>query len=484
MVGATLPFQFGAGAKTAQRPIATSGAGFAGAMDEAIGAPAARRDDTPRPAPARSRRPEPAPSKRADDADATRAPRRSSSDVRTPAADRVDDGPADREVVARANREEEAAAPDTIGNSEGESVAPPAEDTDKTPKAIDGSEGEVADDIEGEVVFEAGAEDEAEALAALGESGEGDAGVQATGEKHPIAAAALKGDREATVTDDGRARGRGWGGASGLPEHGEEHHVARARAEMPPQTGGQMGELAKAAAQGALGQTGAGAAQAASAGAKAAEQTPSPAQAAAEEAVAAFAEAGAAVESVAAAESSASADMTDSGAQERDQPPRAAAPATRMGDAVAAASGLSDGVRFTATSAAGSAAYASAAPRPEVHVLPQIVQSIKLQTAQGTSEARVQLRPEHLGALNIALKVENGHVTATIHAENPAVRQWIEANETSLRQALTEQGLQLSKLVVHPDGEQAETEGREQEPRRQQQRRSWRDEDVTFEVVV
>ena len=56
--------------------------------------------------------------------------------------------------------------------------------------------------------------------------------------------------------------------------------------------------------------------------------------------------------------------------------------------------------------AAGSAAYASAAPRQEEAVLPQIVQSIRLQTAQGSSEARVQLKPEHLGALNITLKVE------------------------------------------------------------------------------
>ena len=58
--------------------------------------------------------------------------------------------------------------------------------------------------------------------------------------------------------------------------------------------------------------------------------------------------------------------------------------------------------------AAGNAAYASAAPRHEEVVLPQIVQSIRLHAAQGSSEARVQLKPEHLGALNITLKVEQG----------------------------------------------------------------------------
>ena len=66
-----------------------------------------------------------------------------------------------------------------------------------------------------------------------------------------------------------------------------------------------------------------------------------------------------------------------------------------------------------------------------------------------------------------------------------AVRQWIESHESSLRQALSEQGLQLTRLVVQPDEEQANEEGREQgEPRRQPHRRSWRDEDVTFEVLV
>jgi len=65
------------------------------------------------------------------------------------------------------------------------------------------------------------------------------------------------------------------------------------------------------------------------------------------------------------------------------------------------------------------------------------------------------------------------------------VRQWIESHESSLRDALSEQGLQLARLVVQPDDEQASQGGREQgETRRQPQRRSWRDEDVTFEVLV
>ena len=144
-----------------------------------------------------------------------------------------------------------------------------------------------------------------------------------------------------------------------------------------------------------------------------------------------------------------------------------------------------DGVRFTLTGAAGNAAYANASPRSEEAVLPQIVQSIRLHAVQGTTEARVQLRPEHLGALNITLKVEQNQVTATIQADVAAVRAWIESHESSLRQALSEQGLQLAKLVVHPDEQQTSKDERDGErPRRQSRRRSWRDEEATFEVLV
>jgi flagellar hook-length control protein FliK len=118
-------------------------------------------------------------------------------------------------------------------------------------------------------------------------------------------------------------------------------------------------------------------------------------------------------------------------------------------------------------------------------MLPQIVQSIRLHAVQGTTEARVQLKPEHLGALNITLKVVQNQVTATIQADVAAVRQWIESHEASLRQALSEQGLELAKLVVHQDDQQASQGEQDGErPRRQPRRRSWRDQDATFEVLV
>lgn len=94
-----------------------------------------------------------------------------------------------------------------------------------------------------------------------------------------------------------------------------------------------------------------------------------------------------------------------------------------------------------------SPAAAGAAPLDEV--LPtQIIRSIRLQWQAGLGEARVQLRPEYLGEMTVAVKVEQGAVTATLHAEAPEVRRWIEAHSGSLRDALAEQGLRLDRLVV------------------------------------
>ncbi len=82
-------------------------------------------------------------------------------------------------------------------------------------------------------------------------------------------------------------------------------------------------------------------------------------------------------------------------------------------------------------------------------VLPtQIIRTIRLQWQAGQGEARVQLRPDYLGELTVAVKVDHGAVTATLHAEAPEVRRWLESHSGSLRDALAEQGLRLDRLIV------------------------------------
>jgi flagellar hook-length control protein FliK len=128
----------------------------------------------------------------------------------------------------------------------------------------------------------------------------------------------------------------------------------------------------------------------------------------------------------------------------------------------------------------------------ETHLPQQIVQSIRLQAMDGGGEAVLRLRPEYLGEVVIAVKVEQGAVIAALQADTPAVRQWAERNEAVLRQSLAEQGLQLERLTVTEktaeaplDQESKQRQSREEEAWRQQSRRRRQQaDDATFEVTV
>jgi flagellar hook-length control protein FliK len=122
----------------------------------------------------------------------------------------------------------------------------------------------------------------------------------------------------------------------------------------------------------------------------------------------------------------------------------------------------------------------------ETDVTRQIVQAVRMQWREGSGDARLTLRPEYLGEVTIALRVENGGVTAHVSAEVPSVRAWVSEHEAMLRETLSTQGLQLNRLVVSakPDEAQPEAEKRRQQaaanpapPRRR------RDSGV-FEVIV
>jgi hypothetical protein len=103
-------------------------------------------------------------------------------------------------------------------------------------------------------------------------------------------------------------------------------------------------------------------------------------------------------------------------------------------------------------------------------VLPQIVKAVRLQWRQGVGEARLRLEPEHLGEINVALRVQDGVVTAVVRAEQPAVQAWIEARQQELRSAMTEQGLTLERfdVSVSPDGRRrSQPDTRDARPSRQ-----------------
>jgi flagellar hook-length control protein FliK len=473
------PFPATRGVSTTPRPpspTASNRNDFGGAMDRALDPRGTRRaDGGPR---ADARRPEPARARAADDKGPMAQARRVNTSKPASRADRPE-RPSDDARVER-----------TADNSS--TGAPVVADQAETPAEARTDAGTVA--LPGEQVSGDGAPDAVAEVPLICDPGSLIGDGDGDGD----------GDADAIDGDDPLARGRRWAPPGGDAANAQEQPNPNAAANRGKGTPGlglkvghaiqQAGTDANAAPGEALAQIAKDVVAAARAAAGAADTAADHPVTEAIESAAATSQAPAtstvetaasASVAVAAVEASADTDAGDAPPQDHGQAKPQASSAQSNPNTAVAAGGVENGARFTVNSAAGNAAYTSAAPRAEETVLPQIVQSIRLQAVQGTTEARVQLKPEHLGNLNITLKVEHNQVTATIQADVAAVRQWIESHEASLRQSLSEQGLQLVRLEVHPDGQQAarDEQGSDQ-PRRQPRRRSWRGDDATFEVLV
>lgn len=133
---------------------------------------------------------------------------------------------------------------------------------------------------------------------------------------------------------------------------------------------------------------------------------------------------------------------------------------------------------------AAAASVLSSADAEAVHS--QVVQSLKLQWAGGAGEATVRLRPEYLGDVTATIKVEQGAVTATLQADRPEVRRWMEANTQTLRDGLVEHGLKLDRLDILAeaakggathDERQGKPRGRQPQPQPQPRPRRERQDD-------
>lgn len=130
-----------------------------------------------------------------------------------------------------------------------------------------------------------------------------------------------------------------------------------------------------------------------------------------------------------------------------------------------------------------------AATPEDARLAESIVQTMRLQWFQGGGTAVLNLEPEYLGGVRVALQVEQGVVTATLHADDPKVRAWMSENEPLLRQGLAAQGLSLERFVIaeeQPADAQAKADARRR-PRQQQTEQkasSRRRETSTFAVIV
>jgi len=116
---------------------------------------------------------------------------------------------------------------------------------------------------------------------------------------------------------------------------------------------------------------------------------------------------------------------------------------------------------------AGRSDFAPPGQFADAEVGQQILQGLRVQWRTGAGEARIHLQPDHLGAVDVALRVSDGEVRAVVRAESPAVQEWIARHRDDLKAALDAQGLTLEELdvVVDPDDRRRRAPG-EAEPRR------------------
>lgn len=89
-------------------------------------------------------------------------------------------------------------------------------------------------------------------------------------------------------------------------------------------------------------------------------------------------------------------------------------------------------------------------PQPiKDQVLHQIIQKARLISDGAQQEINIQLKPEHLGPLNVFIGSENGVITAKFHTESQQVKHLMEASLTQLKQDLQAQGLKVQHVEVY-----------------------------------
>ncbi len=134
----------------------------------------------------------------------------------------------------------------------------------------------------------------------------------------------------------------------------------------------------------------------------------------------------------------------------------------------------------------------SSAPAPGAEgTAPQIVQAIRLAWSRGIGEAQIRLDPRQFGDVSVSLRVENGQIVARLQAESPAVREWVQANQQTLKHGLAQHELVLDRLEVVASGEEARDAARRDARDRQHEaedrparRRKSGEAGARFEIVA
>lgn len=84
----------------------------------------------------------------------------------------------------------------------------------------------------------------------------------------------------------------------------------------------------------------------------------------------------------------------------------------------------------------------------EESVMNQILDKVKSAVRGGADQMRFTLKPESLGEVRISIRVHEEVVTARIHVESIQIKQIVETNLSSLRDALAEHNLEAGEFEV------------------------------------
>lgn len=98
-----------------------------------------------------------------------------------------------------------------------------------------------------------------------------------------------------------------------------------------------------------------------------------------------------------------------------------------------------------------------------------VVRSMLTTKANGVSEAKIALYPEHLGHVDVKITLSNGQLTAQLTAHTMAGKEMLEAQLAQLRANLQNQGIHVERLdVAHADSNLSHAFGEQQQQAFQQ----------------
>ncbi|MBC7356298.1 MAG: flagellar hook-length control protein FliK [Desulfomicrobiaceae bacterium] len=112
------------------------------------------------------------------------------------------------------------------------------------------------------------------------------------------------------------------------------------------------------------------------------------------------------------------------------------------------------GGQATGVEGAGAAAFSPAGPvasRAEAlapSIVEQTAQSMVRQLSPGIKQLTIQIEPQDLGPIHVALQVRGGEVHAVLRPAHPETSQVLNAHLPTLRQELERQGFQVARLDV------------------------------------